>query len=92
MAKRPRLSVEDVLQHFDDDYYDDDYLGDPDEPIMEGSDDKFSDLEGEDGDDGDNCYDRNDMELTNLSSSPGTAVPTDPQDTSTDSQGSSSNS
>ena len=44
MAKRPRLTVEDVLDHWSDDS-DDDYLDDPDEPLLEGSDDEFSDLE-----------------------------------------------
>ena len=46
------MTVDDVLQHCadsDDDYAECDY--DPDEPIMEGSDDEFSDLEDESDDD-----------------------------------------
>lgn len=52
MAKRARLTVDDVVQQCvdsDDDYAD--YDLDPDEPVMEGSDDEFSDLEGDESDD-----------------------------------------
>ena len=52
MAKRARLTVDDVVQQCadsDDDYADFEY--DPDEPVMEGSDDEFSDLEGDEPDD-----------------------------------------
>ena len=51
MAKRARLTVDDVVQQCadsDDDYADFEY--DPDEPVMEGSDDEFSDLEGDEPD------------------------------------------
>ena len=53
-AKRPRLTVNDVLQYCADSDDDDDEAEagfecdfDPDEPVMEGSDDEFSDLEEE---------------------------------------------
>ena len=59
MAKRARYTLHDVL-HFCDDDDDscaeyDERLDDPDEPVMEGSDDEFSDceFEDEDGYDGD---------------------------------------
>ena len=48
MAKRPRLTVEDVLQQCDDGSHfsdDDDNWDDPHQRVMEGSDDEFSDLE-----------------------------------------------
>ena len=54
MAKRQRLTVEEVLETMHSDFEDD-----PDEPMMEGSDDDFSDLEMSDSDN----------ELDNLSSS-----------------------
>ena len=39
--------LQEVLLHCDsDEDYDDDYLDDPNEPVMDGSDDEFSDLEG----------------------------------------------
>ena len=44
MAKKPRLTVEDLLQQCDDDNLD------PDEPVMEGSDDEFSGLEVDEDD------------------------------------------
>ena len=54
MAKRAHLMVDDVVQQCadsdDDDYADFEY--DPDEPVMEGSDDEFSDLEGDEPNDG----------------------------------------
>ena len=62
MAKRARLTVDEVLLYCDgsnEDY--DDYI-DPDEPIMDGSDDEFSDLEGNELDD--------ETEEGNLDSSP----------------------
>ena len=86
-AKRPRLSVEDVLQHVDDsDCSDGDYLDDPDEPITEGSDDEFSDLEDDDDsyDDGDDLHSSH---LNSMSSTPNS--PTNSQSASTDSQGTS---
>ena len=49
MAKRQRLSVDDVMDVLSDD---EDY--DPDEPMMEGSDDEFSDLEMDECDYGNN--------------------------------------
>ena len=45
MAKRQRLTVEEVLESMHSDFEDD-----PDEPMMEGSDDKLSDLEMSDSD------------------------------------------
>ena len=45
MAKRQRLTVEEVLETMHSDFEDD-----PDEPTMEGSGDEFSDLEMSDGD------------------------------------------
>ena len=45
MAKRQRLTVEEVLETMHSDFEDD-----PDEPMMEGSDDDFSDLEMSDSD------------------------------------------
>ena len=42
MTKRLHYTVEDVINHLSDDEEDYD---DPDEPMMEGSDDEFSDLE-----------------------------------------------
>ena len=51
MTKRARLTVEEVqhqLQFLDDNALsDEDCLDDPDEPVMEGSDNEFSDLEGD---------------------------------------------
>ena len=49
MTKRAHLKLQEVLLHCDsDEDYDDDYFDDPDEPVMDGSDDEFSDLEGND--------------------------------------------
>ena len=42
MTKRLHYTVEDVIDHLSDE---DDEYDDPDEPMMEGSDDEFSDLE-----------------------------------------------
>jgi hypothetical protein len=42
MTKRPRWTAEEVAQNLSDD---EDELDDPDELLMEGSDDEFSDLE-----------------------------------------------
>ena len=42
MTKRPRWTAEEVAQNLSDD---EDELDDPEEPLMEGSDDEFSDLE-----------------------------------------------
>jgi hypothetical protein len=38
MTKRARLTLQEVLLHCDDSDECDDYLDDPDEPIMDGSD------------------------------------------------------
>ena len=50
MTKRPRWTAEEVAQNLSDD---EDELDDPDEPLMPGSDDKFSDLELDSDDDDD---------------------------------------
>ena len=54
MTKRPCMTAEEVLEVV---LSDDDELDDPDEPMMEGSDDEFSDLEV----DSDDEYDPGDM-------------------------------
>ena len=54
MTKRQHYTLEEVMDHLSDE--DDDY--DPDEPMMEGSDDEFSDLEMDERDD----YDQLDLE------------------------------
>ena len=53
MAKRQRLTVEQILEDISDD---EDY-DDPDEPLMEGSDDDFSDLDMDE----DDLYDPTDI-------------------------------
>ena len=58
MAKRQRLTVEQILEDISDD---EDY-DDPDEPMMEGSDDDFSDLEMDE----DDLYDPMDTALPAL--------------------------
>lgn len=51
MAKRTRLTLDQVLEQCDDSNDDyDECIDDLDEPIMEGSDDEFSDLEWNDFD------------------------------------------
>ena len=50
MTKRPRWTAQEVADNLSDDEVD---LDDPDEPLMEGSDDEFSDLEFENNDDDD---------------------------------------
>ena len=50
MTKRPRWTAEEVAQNLSDD---EDELDDPEEPLMEGSDDEFSDLELDSDDDDD---------------------------------------
>ena len=55
MTKRPRWTAEEVVQNL----HDDDDLDDPEEPLMEGSDDEFSDLEFDS-----DCDD--DMDVDNL--------------------------
>ena len=50
MTKRQHYTLEEVMDHLSDE--EDDY-DDPDEPMMEGSDDEFSDLEMDERDDGD---------------------------------------
>ena len=52
------MTVEEVQHHLqllddDGDHFDEDCLDDPDEPIMDGSDYEFSDLEGDECDAGD---------------------------------------
>ena len=56
MAKRPRiLTTDDVIRELDgDDYFLD--LDDPQEPVMLGSDDEFSDLSDIDEDDEEGKY------------------------------------
>ena len=67
------MTVDDVLQHCadSDDYAECDY--DPDEPVMEGSDDEFSDLEGDESDDDIDGGDYNAMDSAAASSSAGTS-------------------
>ena len=49
MTKRPRFTAEEVAWNLSDN---DDDFDDPDEPVMEGSDNEFSDLDSDsDGDD-----------------------------------------
>ena len=50
MTKRPRWTAEEVAQNLSDD---EDEMDDPDEPLMPGSDDEFSDLELDSDDDDD---------------------------------------
>jgi len=50
MTKRPRWTAEEVVQNLTDD---EDELDDPEEPLMDGSDDEFSDLEIDSDDDDD---------------------------------------
>ena len=47
MTKRARMSTQDVIDAIYSDDDDDFDVDDPDEPFMEGSDDDFSDLDGE---------------------------------------------
>ena len=54
MTKRQHYTVEDIFDHLSDE--EDDY--DPDEPMMEGSDDEFSDLEMDERD----WYDQEDLD------------------------------
>ena len=49
MTKRARYTTEEVLLAVDSDD-EDDYVDDPAEPFMDGSDKEFSDLDGEDDD------------------------------------------
>ena len=75
MAKRARLTVDDVVQQYadsDDDCADFKY--DPDEPVIEGSDDEFSDLEGDEPDDDMNKDDPNTTPDTPASSSAGAST------------------
>ena len=50
MAKRPRLTTQDVLYATDSSDDEDFEVDDPDEPFMDGSDDEFEDPNGEDDD------------------------------------------
>ncbi len=76
-AKRARLTVDDVLQYCTDS--DDDAAADcepdfdPDELVMDGSDDKFSDLEGDEFDDDIDEDDPNTLHDTPAASSTGTS-------------------
>ena len=54
MTKRPRFTAEEVAWNLSDN---DDDLDDPDEPIMEGSDDEFSELDLDSDCDGDDIMD-----------------------------------
>ena len=54
MTKRPRWTAEEVVQNLTDD---EDELDDPEEPLMDGSDDEFSDLEIDSDDDDDDMMD-----------------------------------
>ena len=67
------MTVDDVLEQCadsDDDYAECDY--DPDELVMEGSDDEFSDLEGDESDDIDGDHD---MTLWTVQQLPAVQVP-----------------
>ena len=66
MAKRARLTVNVVLEHWEDSD-DEDYVDydDFDEPVLEGSDDEFSDFEGDD-----------DIEESDPTTSPGSSSTT----------------
>ena len=64
MAKTARLMVSDVLEHWEDS--DDEDYDDFDEPVLEGSDDEFSDFE--EGDD--------DIEESDPTTSPGSSSTT----------------
>ena len=78
MAKRAQMTVDDVLQQCadsDDNYAECDY--DPDEPVMEGSDDEFSDLEGDEFDN-DIDGDHDAMDSAAASSSAGASSSSDP--------------
>ena len=55
MTKRQHYTLDEVMDHLSDE--EDDY--DPDEPMMEGSDDEFSDLEMDERDD----YDQLDLDI-----------------------------
>ena len=74
MTKRARLTVEEVQHQLQ-------LLDDPDEPIMDGSDDEFSDLEGDECDAGDID---DDMDTHSM--------PSSPNDSQSTSQGASSSS
>ena len=74
MAKRARLTVDDVLQQCaDSDEECPEYEYDPEEPVMEGSDDEFSDLEGDDFDDDINEGDHNPDPMDDSPAAPITA-------------------
>ena len=57
MAKRTHMTADEVVERWDDVSGESDDFDDPDETIMEGSDDEFSDLEDIDEDDGNNELD-----------------------------------
>lgn len=80
--------LQEVLLHCDsDEDYDDDYLDDPDKPVMDGSDDEFSDLEGNDLDELEGDLDSGPNPSPNAgspesygtSASPGSLTPLAPQ-------------
>ena len=79
MTKRAHLTVEEVqhqLQLLDDNALsDEDCFDDPDEPVIEGSDDEFSDLEG------DKCDDAGDID-ENMDTHSMPSHPSDPHSTS----------
>ena len=76
MTKRLHYTLEEVIDDLSDD--EDDY-DDPDEPMVEGSDDEFSDLEM-DGRDKD-LYDQVDLSRLPGSSTPSSAQPNSPTST-----------
>ena len=75
MTKRPKWTAEEVAQNLSDD---EDDLDDPDEPVMDGSDDEFSDLEL------DSDYDDDVMDLGDQPSLPDPRNVTDSPSSDTD--------
>ena len=94
MTKRARLTLQEVQLHYDsDEDYDDDYFEDPDEPepVMNGSDDEFSDLEGNDLDELEDDLDSGPNSSPNGGSSESSSVsssPSSPDSSGLDSSGS----
>ena len=84
MTKRLHYTVEEVIDHLSDE---EDEYDDPDEPMMEGSDDEFSDLEMDERDD--DVYDPVDLDTPSSpaalpgSSTLNSAQPSSPTHTST---------
>ena len=89
MTKRARLTLQEVLLHCDsDEDYDDDYFDDPDEPVMDGSDDEFSDLEGNDLDELEGDLDSGPSPSPNAGSPGSSASPGSPDSSGSNSSGS----